>query len=189
NFNRTCERNHEKKDISEYQKRINLITYCINRDYIKRKCEVFMNGNIPTPLVCYVFDEFIKKHYTRFYDEKKCFDVPLDHKDYSYHISDDCTLYNMDKTFPKINVQDKKIVYADVSRKRIEQCKHAEKVADGYTRSENRPLESKDLGFSSLVVVNSPDNKPLKQVYYSGLSVLGVVFTSMVLYKVKNCKY
>ncbi|SCA59934.1 Plasmodium vivax Vir protein, putative [Plasmodium vivax] len=55
---------------------------------------------------------------------------------------------------------------------------------DDHSRPDNRPLGSTDLGLSSLTVVTSPDNKPLKPVYYAGLSVSGVFFTSMVLYKV-----
>ncbi|GAB69601.1 hypothetical protein PCYB_003500 [Plasmodium cynomolgi strain B] len=192
-LNQKCERKHEEKDISEYQKRKNLMTYCIYRDYIKSLCEQSINSGIQHTHVCYAFNGFIKKHYETFYNEVQCIHNSVETKDYSYHISDDCTLYNIAKTFPGITEQDKKNVYADVSGKPIEKCKDTKKVAnvktelaDSHTRSENNPLGATGLNNSSLTVVNSPDNKPLKSVYYAGLSVLGVVFTSMVLYKVKE---
>ncbi|KMZ95946.1 hypothetical protein PVMG_06173 [Plasmodium vivax Mauritania I] len=49
---------------------------------------------------------------------------------------------------------------------------------------EYTPPNSIDLDLSSLTFETLHNNKPTKPIYYAGLSVSGVFFTSMVLYKV-----
>ncbi|VUZ99483.1 PIR protein [Plasmodium vivax] len=209
--NRVCIRQKKDKNASEFKKTMNLMVYCVNRIYFKDLCETYINLKTNVNRYCSLFSKFTDKYYTKFYNENQCFDEPLDPDNYGYNVFEDCDLNNMAKTFPKFDTIQEKIVY-DESRNPLEQCKHKAKVLDDrsselatgleelavgqgelpkgpdgldddHSRPDNRPLGSTDLGLSSLTVVTSPDNKPLKPVYYAGLSVSGVFFTSMVLYK------
>ncbi|SCA60840.1 Plasmodium vivax Vir protein, putative [Plasmodium vivax] len=117
----------------------------------------------------------------------------------------------MPKTFPRFDSTNKKIVYDDRSRKPIEQCERAAKVVDDgevlvnppsglaagsnelapgpggltddYPESEYSPPKSTVFDLPSHTDLTSTENGTSKTIYYAGLSVSGVFFTSMVLYK------
>ncbi|KMZ96135.1 hypothetical protein PVNG_06031 [Plasmodium vivax North Korean] len=222
NIKSKCARKEDAQNISHIKERMKLLTYCINRDYIKKLCEPKMRSGYNISPVCDALYDFIEDHYTTFSKENKCIDYSDEHRDYRYHISEDCTLYNMSKTFPVFNSDKKAILDYDNDdnvRKAIKQCTNAVEVVDrlqeqteddadghsefpelsddlaessnGHAKSEDvRPgsksgfSESIELAFPSPTAVTSPNDKPSNPVYYAGLSVSGVFFTSMVLYKV-----
>ncbi|CAG9476497.1 unnamed protein product [Plasmodium vivax] len=213
-----CRRETNGYNISNKEKYMKLLSYCLNRDYIKSLCESNRSFSINVSPVWYAFYVFTEENYETFYEEYKCIDYSVEPKEYSYHISDDCTLYDMAKTFPKINVQDKIILYGDKSRKAIEQCKNNAKIGDGDALLSNDPVPLVDgqgrlpdaqeilhdgqaalvrdetgsedsrsdfiqIASLSQTELTSNENGPSKPIYYAGLSTLGVVFTSTVLYK------
>ncbi|KMZ88832.1 hypothetical protein PVBG_05628 [Plasmodium vivax Brazil I] len=216
-----CRRETNGYNISNKEKYMKLLSYCLNRDYIKSLCESNRSFSINVSPVWYAFYVFTEENYETFYEEYKCIDYSVEPKEYSYHISDDCTLYDMAKTFPKINVHDKIILYGDKSRKAIEQCKNNAKIGDGDALLSNDPVPLVDgqgrlpdaqeilhdgqaalvrdetgsedsrsdfiqIASLSQTELTSNENGPSKPIYYAGLSTLGVVFTSTVLYKVKK---
>ncbi|KMZ95097.1 hypothetical protein PVMG_05969 [Plasmodium vivax Mauritania I] len=216
-----CAREKDEHNISHIQERMKLMTYCIKRDFIKGLCEPSMRSGVNISPSCSAFYVFTEKHYETFYKANKCIDYSVKHTDYSHHISEKCTLYDMAKTFPKINVQDKIILYGDKSRKAIEQCKNNAKIGGGDALLSNDPVPLVDgqgrlpdaqeilhdgqaalvrdetgsedsrsdfiqIASLSQTELTSNENGPSKPIYYAGLSTLGVVFTSTVLYKVKK---
>ncbi|KMZ77369.1 hypothetical protein PVIIG_05764 [Plasmodium vivax India VII] len=82
---------------------MNLMVYCINRNYFKDLCEKSISRKNNVNQTCSLFSEFTNKYYANFYDENKCFDYPLGTDNYGYYISEDCDLNNIAKTFPKFD--------------------------------------------------------------------------------------
>ncbi|KMZ76788.1 hypothetical protein PVIIG_05389 [Plasmodium vivax India VII] len=214
-----CARQKNGYDLSHIQERMELMTYCINRDYIKSLCEPSLKFSRSISPRCSDFSDYTDKYYKIFHGKKKCFDAPFESQDYRYFISEDCDLNNMPKTFPRFDSTNKKIVYDDRSRKPIEQCERAAKVVDDgevlvnppsglaagsnelapgpdglapgpggltddYPESEYSPPKSTVFDLPSHTDLTSTENGTSKTIYYSGLSLSGVFFTSMVLYKV-----
>ncbi|KMZ82958.1 hypothetical protein PVIIG_05253 [Plasmodium vivax India VII] len=216
-----CARKDNGHNISHIQDRMKLMTYCIYRDYIKRLCEPSMRSGFNISDVCFAFYEFMKEHYATFYKEDHCIDYSDEPTKFSYNISDECTLYNMTKTFPVFDSNLQTILEKDNLRPTRKKCgippkeEHGrnEQTEDGTdalresSESDNSFPESQ-VGLTELEVrhsghevdhvvppvLNPPastdasltDNGPSKPIYYVGLSALGVLFTSMILYKVKK---
>ncbi|KMZ82439.1 hypothetical protein PVIIG_05841 [Plasmodium vivax India VII] len=216
--NSKCKRETNGHNISHIRERKKLMTYCINRDYIKGLCAPKMRSGDNISPVCDALKNFIERNYATFY-ENQCINTSVEPRDYRYHISNECTLYNTSKTFPVINLHAKAILDNGNIRTPIKKCeippelehghnKQTEDGADdlsefpesshGLDGSDSDHTKSKDvrLGLESAFLestvldlplspeVTSLDNKPSKPIYYAGLSALGVVFTSTVLYKV-----
>ncbi|SCA60181.1 hypothetical protein PVT01_000076500 [Plasmodium vivax] len=221
--NRKCERQPEKKNIFEYSKRKELMTYCINRDYFKSLFQS-TTGSLDFKLrKCNGFSDYTSKYYDKLIKGIDCIDRKSDSMRYKYHISDDCTLYDIPKTFPICEAHTPTIIYDDNSKANII-CKttaevgsatpvsaenHAEptqregapdnlpETADNHgehSEIPNGPVKLPDGADDSAKLgefdhqlsptLPSTNNWPSKPIYYSGLSALGVVFTSTVLYKV-----
>ncbi|VVA00232.1 PIR protein [Plasmodium vivax] len=211
NSNRKCERKGNDKNESEIKKRIDLMVYCVNRNYFKGLCKKAISSKRTVNQFCTIFSEFTNKYYTKFYNENKCIDDTLDPDNYRYNIFEDCDLNNITKTFPKFNLHINEFVYDDKSRIQIKKCPSTPGLIDGPSGMDvdradvdvdrakvdvdrgdadggpvildSDPNEFTQVVHHTLPVQTSFDNKPSKPVYYAGLSALGVVFTSTVLYK------
>ncbi|CAI7724317.1 PIR protein [Plasmodium vivax] len=214
---RLCDRKEEKNKL-EIKKRINLMVYCVNRDYFMNFCSRAINNNNNIENRCSVFSRFTDKYYAQFWEESGCFDDTINPKDHRYFISEKCDLHNMAMTFPKFDSSSKEIVYDHESRKPIEKCKNT--IQSGGDHNELAVVSAQlpgdtaltkvdgiGSGSSPVVRVSSPaglenyyrdtndlapppstevsltDTGLSKRMYYAGLSLSGVFFTSMVLYK------
>ncbi|SCA60168.1 Plasmodium vivax Vir protein, putative [Plasmodium vivax] len=220
-----CARQQDEHNISQIGERKKLMTYCINRNYIRGICKPSIHSGVNISRPCHAFNEFIEKHYKEFYTENRCFGDPLNSDNYGYSISEDCDLNNMAKTFPRFDSTYNQIVYNDESREPIKKCQSTEKVEDGYaelgrhtmaldlvpsastdsqaastgdgvvsiddqaasavgeTGFEDSRSDSIEIASPSHPELSSTEDGPSKPIYYAGLSVSGVFFTSMVLYK------
>ncbi|KMZ83467.1 hypothetical protein PVBG_05584 [Plasmodium vivax Brazil I] len=105
-----CRRETNGYNISNKENYMKLLSYCLNRDYIKSLCESTISFSINIPHACSAFYNFVEGNYESFYKENQCIDYSIKDTDYSHNISDECTLYNMAITFPIISVQEKKIL-------------------------------------------------------------------------------
>ncbi|KMZ82488.1 hypothetical protein PVIIG_05799 [Plasmodium vivax India VII] len=213
-----CARNDGGHNISQIRDRMKLMTYCINRNYIRGLCEPSLHSGVNISSACHAFNDFIKKHYEEFYTENKCFYKAHEPIDYRYHISNECTLYNRSKTFPFYDSHKKAILEVHNVRPTIKKCvippvvdgnnEHTEDDADvlqepsepdnaldesedglaeskfRHPRQEVNPDDHPVLFHLPSTDANLTENGPSKPIYYAGLSVSGVFFTSMVLYKV-----
>ncbi|SCA60335.1 hypothetical protein, conserved [Plasmodium vivax] len=214
-----CIRVHEEKDISQYSKRIELMTYCINRDYFKSLFKSNTGSLEYKSRKCNGFSDYAREYYENLAAGFKCIVNNNDIEDYKYHISEECTLNNIPKTFPKCDEITHTIVDDDNYKIDINRCESTANVGVGHdrldinitglahfpaelpygqapsvggeavsageeTESEGSLSDPIQLGPLSQTVVSSTENGTSKTVYYTGLSTLGVVFTSTVLYKV-----
>ncbi|KMZ94965.1 hypothetical protein PVMG_05634 [Plasmodium vivax Mauritania I] len=126
--NRKCERQPEKKNIFEYSKRKELMTYCINRDYFKSLFKSSSGSEYFLSQRCKGFSDYTSKYYVELVSGIDYIDKKSDIEDYKYHISDDCTLYDIPKTFPICEAHTPTIVYDDNSKANIICKTTAEKV-------------------------------------------------------------
>ncbi|GAB69554.1 CYIR protein, partial [Plasmodium cynomolgi strain B] len=171
-YRNRCDRQEEINTL-EIRKRINLMVYCVNRDYLKNMCSRAINSNHNIENKCSGFSMFTNKYYEQFLNESGCFGDTINPKDHRYFIDDNCNLHNMAITFPKFDSESKQIVYNHESRKPIEKCKNT--IQSGG--------DNKELAAPSETELTSTDKRSSKPVYCAGLSALGIVFTSIVLYK------
>ncbi|KMZ94956.1 hypothetical protein PVMG_05625 [Plasmodium vivax Mauritania I] len=228
-----CKRETNRHNISHIRERKKLMTYCINRDYIRGLCEPSIDSGANISRVCHAFYKFLEDQYATFYKDDQCIDTSVEPRDYRYFISNECTLYNMSKTFPVFDSEKKTILDKDNIRTAIKECTKAaesdvvtvevysattEDVGDltklddvqtglalgqdglsvahgrlslgqdgvtiSHAGSEGDLINPEGLDTPSIKALTSPDYKPSKPIYYAGLSVSGVFFTCMVLYKV-----
>ncbi|KMZ92293.1 hypothetical protein PVMG_03648 [Plasmodium vivax Mauritania I] len=136
-----CARKQDGYGISHIRERMELMIYCINRDYIKTLCERSLRSGTFVSPKCSALSNFTDEYYTIFHDKKQCFDATLDLNDYRYYISEDCDLNNMAKTFPKFDSESKKIINNDKTREPIKKCESTAGV------------EARHVGLDSSVVV------------------------------------
>ncbi|KMZ91141.1 hypothetical protein PVMG_00015 [Plasmodium vivax Mauritania I] len=223
NANHQCERKHEVKNTFEYSKRIELMSYCMNRDYFKRLLRSSGRSDSYIKEICKSFSDYTNDYYNKLIEGIGCIDKKSDTMRYKYQISNDCTLYDIPKTFPKCEEHSPTFVENDNSKKNII-CETNAEVGSAITESAGSlaepnqrggaldnlfetagdPVESPEIpdgpvklpegddysaDFGELHLQLSPtlpstNNLPSKPIYYAGLSVSGVFFTSMVLYKV-----
>ncbi|KMZ89647.1 hypothetical protein PVMG_05932 [Plasmodium vivax Mauritania I] len=130
-----CKRQHTEKTTSEYSKRIDLMSYCINRDYFKN---LFHSSGVSESYnanICEVFSNYINENYEKLIRDINCIDKKSDIKDYKYHISEDCTLYDIPRTFPKCKAHGPTFVENDNSKENIIKCETTTEVKSARTES------------------------------------------------------
>ncbi|KMZ96063.1 hypothetical protein PVNG_06287 [Plasmodium vivax North Korean] len=136
-FKHKCERQQEKKDISEYRKHINLMTYCINRDYFKKlylSTSSYMNLKLK---MCESFSDYTREYYNKLIEGIGCIDNRNDVNVFKYEIAEDCTLYNIPKTFPKCDEKTQTIVDDDNYKKDTIRCESTAKIRDSHPGLDN----------------------------------------------------
>ncbi|SCA60452.2 hypothetical protein PVC01_000065600, partial [Plasmodium vivax] len=128
-----CRRQEDRYDISNKKKHMELLKYCIYRDHIKKRCESIIKHNSNIQRYCPALSEYTDKKYEEFKSENTCLDNSDGDNLYKYYVSDECTLYNMSKTFPVFDSGKKAILDDDNDdniRKAIKECRNAVKVED-----------------------------------------------------------
>ncbi|KMZ89590.1 hypothetical protein PVBG_03311, partial [Plasmodium vivax Brazil I] len=75
---------------------------------------------------------YTRKYYDQLVAGIECIVNNNDIKDYRYHISNDCTLYDIPKTFPKCEEKSKTIVDDDSYKKDTIRCESSAKVRESH---------------------------------------------------------
>ncbi|SBS82032.1 PIR Superfamily Protein [Plasmodium ovale curtisi] len=169
-YNIHCERKKDEEKIDDKKKRIYLITYCENRNYLKMMCEKTINRNT----YCSLLPKYINNYYNKFKD-RGCLKGRIEGKDYTSHISGDCTLYDVSKTFPYYIVESEKLVQKVGMRDIITEC-HITDSSEGFMQ--DLPGEAPEL-----VTTQTSPNEIWKIVLYPGITLLGFFFSFLFLYK------
>ncbi|SBS91874.1 PIR Superfamily Protein [Plasmodium ovale curtisi] len=169
-----CERENEEKVIDLKKKRIDLMIYCENRDYIKKMCETSIGQNYSNS--CLALSQFIEHYYNKFYTENKCFEGRVMCEDYTSRISEHCNLYDISKTFPEYDYSRGQIIVKDNSRKAICECENAPVPQDSLR-------ELHEAAPESMTETPLPSSRPWKNALYGGIPFLGFFFFLFFLYK------
>ncbi|KMZ95047.1 hypothetical protein PVMG_06029 [Plasmodium vivax Mauritania I] len=131
-----CIRQKDSHNISDKEKHMELLEYCMYRDHIKEKCENAIKYTRYIQRFCPVLSEYTDKYYNEFKSKNYCLDGSVGHNHYKYYVSDECTLYNMSITFPVYD-SDKKAILDKNSRTPIDICINATESGSSVAK-ENR---------------------------------------------------
>ncbi|SBT74253.1 PIR protein [Plasmodium ovale] len=151
-----CERENEVKIIDLKKKRMDLMVYCENRDYIKRMCEISKGKNSSS---CLALNQFIEHYYNKFYNEKKCLGGNVMCEEYTSHISEYCNLYDISKTFPEYDISAEQILVKDNSRRAICECENTPVTEDSIR-------EHQELAPEPIPETPLPSSGPWKNALY-----------------------
>ncbi|SBT01498.1 PIR Superfamily Protein [Plasmodium ovale curtisi] len=168
-----CERENEEKIIDLKKKRMDLMVYCENRDYIKKMCQISKGKNSSSCLALY---QFIEHYYNKFYIENKCLEGKVMCEEFTSRISEYCSLYDISKTFPEYDISGEHILVKENSRKAICEC-------------ENTPVPEDSIREHQILAHEPIPETPLsssgswKNALYGGMSFFGFFFFLFLLYK------
>ncbi|KMZ79553.1 hypothetical protein PVIIG_00827 [Plasmodium vivax India VII] len=117
-----CKRQQDSYDISDKKKHMELLEYCMYRDHIKKRCEKVIGYTSIAQKICPAFSQYTDKYYKEFKKKNDCLDNSATDNLYKYYVSEECSLYNIPKTFPKFDLNSKKVLYEHNSRRAINKC-------------------------------------------------------------------
>ncbi|SBT74448.1 PIR protein [Plasmodium ovale] len=165
-----CERKKDEEKIDDKKKRIDFMTYCENRNYLKMMCEKTINRNT----YCSLLPKYINNHYNKFKD-RGCLKGRIEGKDYTSHISSECTLYDVSETFPYYIIESEKLLQKGDMRDTITECQIADS-SEAFVQ--DLPGEAPEL-----VATQTPPNEIWKFVLYPGITLFGFFFSFFFLHK------
>lgn len=175
--NFTCERNFDGKSLEDKKKRINLMVYCVNRDELKNLCSKTVGSS--SQHYCAVLPEYVKKYYELLVKENQCLKHKDIDEDYVFHYSDKCSLYDIPNTFPDYQVEGAMLSEKPSSRSPLTHCESTQRVTTDFQKfSEDNPLPL-------IAESSSPHSKSWNSIAYTGLTISGIIFSLIFLYRVK----
>ncbi|SBT51825.1 PIR Superfamily Protein [Plasmodium ovale wallikeri] len=170
-----CKRNTDKKPLEHQKNRMHLMVYCVNRDEFKRKCN--LTSGSTSHKYCLALTEYIKKNYTELVGKNPCLKYKDRNQDYELHFDEKCTLYDIPKTFPDYNTEGGTLSENPITRSPLPYCESTQKAKENF----QGPPEEDTV--SLVEEPSSPYSAPWNSMTYSGLTVFGILFSSMFLYK------
>ncbi|SBT73826.1 hypothetical protein POWCR01_000157400, partial [Plasmodium ovale] len=115
-----CKRNTDKKPLEHQKNRMHLMVYCVNRDEFKRKCNLTSGSTYQN--FCLALNEYVKKNYELLVKENQCLKHKDIENDYEFHFSNECTLYDIPKTFPDYNNEGGTLSENPITRNPLPYC-------------------------------------------------------------------
>ncbi|SBT84031.1 PIR protein [Plasmodium ovale] len=173
-----CDRKHSNESSTNIEKRYALDRFCENRNYLKRKCEISISTKYEYDENCINLTKYVNKHYDIFLKQDKCLpDKRNSHDNDPFFISEDCSLYDMNKTFPEYIIQNREILEKNNTRKAIKFCSDLEKLSTHGT-------EGDELAPVTLEVTETPSqSSPQNNSLYGGLAFMGFFPALFYVYK------
>ncbi|SBT84025.1 PIR protein [Plasmodium ovale] len=172
-----CNRKISNKSLINIQKRYKLGRFCENRDYLKSKCKAVQIEKRNIDNNCYYLTKYVNKYYDIFLAQESCLPDKNDDPDNPFFISDECSLYDMTKTFPEYNIQDNTISEKDIARTAINLCSELEKLSPYGTEGDK--LDPEILAGTEAPSESSPNNNSL----YGGIAIMGFLPVLFYVYK------
>ncbi|SBT30946.1 PIR Superfamily Protein [Plasmodium ovale wallikeri] len=170
-----CERKPYEKSSEKTKKKMDLMVYCVKRDFLKNRCKLTINNSYQH--FCTVLPQYIEKYYSKFSTENECINNKNDGGDYEFHYSNNCSLYDISNTFPDYRIEGGTISEIPSSRNPFPYCESTQKVTRNFKeRSEQDPVP---------LLVEPPSSSPAfwNSVIYTGLTFFAIFFSFIFLYK------
>ncbi|KNA02159.1 hypothetical protein PVNG_05500 [Plasmodium vivax North Korean] len=173
----SCDRKPYKNLSVDKDKCVDFMAYCVNKDELKYKCEHPDQEQFKENY-CKIFNAFTEKYYKEFIVNGKCLNETNNYNKYYWTFSDNCSLHNAPKTFPKYTSDTG--ILDDESKASIGKCENGEKslIPDCYM-FQGVPVKIEEL--PSFI-----DKALMKYGIYAGSSFIGFLSLALYLYKVKN---
>ncbi|SBT73300.1 PIR protein [Plasmodium ovale] len=170
-----CERENDLKAMDEGEKKMDLMIYCENRDYFKSMCGIDNESKFRDAIYCSILSQYTDKYYKEFYEKNTCLNGEVKEENYTSHISEQCTLYNMPKTFPVYDLKTSDYSENHNSRKSISICQNVHNTQDTFQEIEVLDPPTK--------IASSTYREPWKSVLYMSITFSGFFFILLFLYK------
>ncbi|SBT79050.1 PIR protein [Plasmodium ovale] len=175
--NNKCDRKISNESLINIQKRYKLGRFCENRDYLKGKCQSVQIEKRNIDNNCYYLTKYVNKYYVIFLAQESCLPDKNDDPDNPFFISNECSLYDMTKTFPEYNIQDNTISEKEIARTTINLCSELEKLSPYGT--ERGALDPEILAVTEAPSESSSNNNSL----YGGIAIMGFLPVLFYVYK------
>ncbi|SBT84040.1 PIR protein, partial [Plasmodium ovale] len=171
-----CERNPSNEKLPNMVKRYELEHFCENRDFLKNKCQE-IHTKKHEDKYCKNLSIYVDQEYSKFLTKEKC--IPDKNSDpYNpFYISDECSLHDMSKTFPRYEFNNDNISEIYEGRTAITPCSQNKDLLQNLGSEE----ASASLTFES-AEIQSPSLRT-NNVLYGSLPILGVFPFLFYLYR------
>ncbi|SBT55132.1 PIR Superfamily Protein [Plasmodium ovale wallikeri] len=169
-----CSRINENESIDKMEKRMNLMVYCKIRDYFKNRCDITKQSSIQQ--YCKNLPIYINKHYNNFKTDNKCLNIENREKDYSSYFSEDCNLYDIEKTFPQYDSSSGSLLEGPNPRESI--CKYVNNAVI-QVPSEETVAEGPEASSEE----STSPQAPLESLPYVSLTLVGFFSLFLFLYR------
>ncbi|SBT84030.1 PIR protein [Plasmodium ovale] len=171
-----CEKYTLTYTLADRGKHNELSIYCENRDHLRMLCEQYKDSISANNENCLNLSNYVNKNYKNFFEKYKCLEDNPYKNDYRYYVTNDCTLYNMTKTFPEYNFENKEISEKPNARKAIVLCSEYEKLLSCHNK-EDKPEP---------LIINPTESScscpPTQNILYGFLVFLGMISAFFFLY-------
>ncbi|SBT58524.1 PIR Superfamily Protein [Plasmodium ovale wallikeri] len=170
-----CIRKSDNRLFVEKKKRKELENYCENRDYLKYLCRGSSGNNIRNYNICQKLSYHTEKYYKYFFQDNICTpDVVND--EYTLKISEECTLFDMSKTFPKYSFGNNQFSEDKNTREEIRKC-------GGYINSEGHSTQEERVIQEEEAVSEASILTSRNVAIYTSVTFLGIFSIIFYLYK------
>ncbi|SBS95041.1 PIR Superfamily Protein [Plasmodium ovale curtisi] len=175
NIHSHCKRKHYERSSEKTKKKMDLMVYCVKRDFLKKRCKLTINNSHQH--FCSVLPQYIEKYYSKFSTENKCINDKNDGGDYEFHYSNKCSLYDISNKFPDYRIEEGTISEIPSSRNPYPYCENTKKVTRIF--KEHQEHDSVPL----LEEPPSPNPAFWNSVISAGLTFFAIFFSFIFLYK------
>ncbi|SBT79051.1 PIR protein [Plasmodium ovale] len=150
--------------------------FCENRDYLRKLCIQQENSISAGNSNCSNLSNYINKNYKYFFEKYRCLKGDKNKNEFQYHVTSDCTLYNMNKTFPEYTFDNKQILEKENSRNNIILCSEFDKVISCHNKVDK----------TAPIAITTPERQcnchSTQNILYGVLALLGILSTFFFLY-------
>lgn len=162
-----CERK-KSVNINDIYARKKLDDYCENRDYL-------INNKSKTNASCKKLDKYVYDKYNCFFNYDICMTASASKEVSPFHISNDCTFYDIRRTFPYFYCNDKNSSFHNFRIPEIPVCSD-DNISESYEFVE---LEHRNGDRNSKTMT-------WDIYFYGGFTVLGIFLFLSLLYRVNT---
>ncbi|SBT84026.1 PIR protein [Plasmodium ovale] len=160
----------------DYRRSYNELShFCENRDYLRNLCHSSKHSISAKDVNCSNLSHYVNRYYEIFSKKHRCLKDRNNDSDNEYVVSNECTLYDMSKTFPEYIFENKKISEKTNARKDIILCPEYEKLLICPKENEPEPLLIRPTQSSSIC-------PPTQNILYGVLALLGIISAFFTLY-------
>ncbi|SBT01489.1 PIR Superfamily Protein, partial [Plasmodium ovale curtisi] len=171
-----CERNPSNEKLPNMVKRYELEHFCENRDFLKNKCQE-IHTKKHEDKYCKNLSIYVDQEYSKFLTKEKCIPDKNSNPYNPFYISDECSLHDMSKTFPRYEFNNDNISEIYEGRTAITPCSQNKDLLQNLGSEE----ASASLTFES-AEIQSPSLRT-NNVLYGSLPILGVFPFLFYLYR------
>ncbi|SBT84029.1 PIR protein [Plasmodium ovale] len=171
-----CNDIRSEHSLIERGNRYELEHFCENRDHLRNLCEQQRGSISAYNEKCLKLADYVNKYYRTFFDKYRCLTGDSTTPDIQYHVTNDCTLYDMSKTFPEYIFDNKQVSEKVNSRNNIILYSEYENFLSCHKNKE-------ELVSSTIITAETSCScPPTQNILYGVSALLGIISMFFYLY-------